>query len=320
LVLAKEQIRRHQSSFADRARSLVKAHKQEARLSAKRIRASGPTSFLTALVIAISLALPTSLHLLLNNVQALLNTWDQQSNLTIFLDSGLSSDKALKLEKEIKTWPEIKETRFISAEQALKDFKENSGLEEVLNSLDENPLPAAIVLRPKSQGLKVLGELENRLVKLKYVDSVVVDTAWIARLNAILELGTRFVFALGFALSCAVLLVIFNTIRLAIANRADEILITKLVGATDAFVRRPFLYTGAWFGWGGGVLALVLAESLIIILQSPVATLATLYQSDFRLNGVGPEELVFVPLAGFVVGILGAFMAVSAHLHKLAPE
>lgn len=318
--MAREAVRRHQSSLQDRLSSLLRVHKQEARLSANRILDSGATSFLTALVIAISLALPTSLHLLLNNVHSLLHSWDQQNNITIFLESGLSEQQGLQLEKKLSGWDEFSRTRFISAEQALEDFRKSSGLEEVIASLDENPLPAAIVLQPESQDVDQFQAISKKLEGLDGVDAVVIDTAWIARLNAILELGKRFVYALGLALSVAVLLVIFNTIRLAIANRADEILITKLVGATDAFVRRPFLYTGAWFGLGGGVIALVLAESLIIILQSPVATLASLYESDFRLHGVGPEELLLVPLLGLVAGVLGALIAVSNHLRALIPQ
>lgn len=318
--MAREVVRRHQSSLRDRLGSLLRVHKQEARLSADRILDSGATSFLTALVIAISLALPTSLHLLLNNVHSLLHSWDQQNNITIFLESDLSEQQGLQLEKKLSAWNEFSRTRFISAEQALEDFRKSSGLEEVIASLDENPLPAAIVLQPESQDVDQFQAISKKLEGLDGVDAVVIDTAWIARLNAILELGKRFVYALGLALSVAVLLVIFNTIRLAIANRADEILITKLVGATDAFVRRPFLYTGAWFGLGGGVIALVLAESLIIILQSPVATLASLYESDFRLHGVGPEELLLVPLLGLVAGVLGALIAVSNHLRALIPQ
>lgn len=317
---AKETMRRHQSSTSDRFKSFLRLHKREAELSAQRIRASGSTSLLTALVIAIALALPTSLHLLLSNVQVLLNSWDQQSNLTIFLDSGLSEKAVSTLDKKVRAWPEIKSSRYISAEQALEDFRENSGLEEVLASLDENPLPAAIVLEPKVQKVAELEQLEQKLAKISGVDSVVIDTAWIARLNAMLDLGKRFILALGVALSCAVLLVIFNTIRLAIANRADEILITKLVGATDSFVRRPFLYTGAWFGLGGGVIALVLAEVLIILLQKPVVQLASLYQSDYTLQGVSPIELALVPMAGLSIGIIGSYMAVSNYLHELAPE
>jgi cell division transport system permease protein len=147
-----------------------------------------------------------------------------------------------------------------------------------------------------------------------------IDTGWIARLNAMLNLGKRFVWALAFALSLAVLLVVFNTIRLAIANRADEILITKLVGATDAFVRRPFLYTGIWYGFVGGVIALILSELLIVLLQKPVIQLATLYQSDYALQGVGMLELFVIPLLGLLIGLTGAWLAVSSHLRELVPE
>jgi cell division transport system permease protein len=320
VVRHKESARRHKSTVSDQFSSLLRLHKHEARLSAERIRASGSTSLLTALVIAIALALPTSLHLLLNNVQALLNSWDQQSNLTLFLESGLNDEAAMTLDKKIRAWPEIKNSRYISAEQALEDFRESSGLEEVLATLDVNPLPAAFVIEPKVQQVHELKKLEKRLTALSGVDAVVIDTAWIARLNAMLELGERFILALGAALSGAVLLVIFNTIRLAIANRADEISITKLVGATDAFVRRPFLYTGAWFGLAGGIIALVLAETLIILLQKPVIQLASLYQSDYILQGVSLVELFYVPVAGLSIGIVGAYMAVSNYLRDLAPE
>jgi len=318
--VAKENSRRIQNASSERLKSFLLLHKTEALLSAKRIRHSGSTSLLTALVIAIALALPTSLHLLLNNVQALLNSWDHQSNMTLFLDKRLSEKAINLLNDEVKAWPEIDKTRYISAEQALKDFRASSGLSEVLATLEENPLPASLVLQPKAQDIPSLEALEGRLSLLPGVDSVVIDTAWIARLNAMLDLGKRFVLALGLALSCAVLLVIFNTIRLAIANRADEILITKLVGATDAFVRRPFLYTGSWFGFGGGVIALVLAEMLIILLQKPVIQLATLYQSDYVLQGVSLSEFILVPLLGLGIGFLGAYMAVSSHLRELIPK
>ncbi len=313
-------VRRQPNSLSDRLKSFLLAHRQEAKKSAARIRASSSTSVLTMLVIAISLALPSALHLLLNNTQSLLNSWDQQNNLTLFLDLDLSEQAGRSLESKLAEWPTIKDTRYISATQALEDFRKSSGLEHILESLDKNPLPAAIVIQPLNADVQALRTLQQQLQAMSGVESLVVDTAWIARLNAILDLGKRFILALAFALSCAVLLVIFNTIRLAIANRADEILITKLVGATDAYVRRPFLYTGAWFGLGGGVLALVLAETLIIVLQPPVSTLATLYNSDFYLQGVGPLELLIVPFAGLCIGIMGAFIAVSQHLREYHPQ
>jgi len=136
-------------------------------------------------------------------VKELLNRWNQQSNLTVFLDSGLSEKAALSLDGQVRAWPEIINSRYISADQALEDFRASSGLEEVLESLDVNPLPAAIVLQPNVQEIIALERLEEKLSKLPGVESVVIDTAWIARLNAMLELGKRFIIALGLALSCA---------------------------------------------------------------------------------------------------------------------
>jgi cell division transport system permease protein len=318
--MAKEKARRQKNTSSERFKSFLLLHKTEVVLSAKRILNSGSSSLLTALVIAIALTLPTSLHLLLNNVQTLLRSWEQQGNLTLFLDKGLDEKAIQAFNDQLRTWPEINKTRYISAEQALEDFRESSGLKEVLATLDENPLPAALILQVKNQDIPSLEALEEKLSGLPGVESIVVDTTWIARLNAMLDLGKQFILGIGLALSCAVLLVIFNIIRLAIANHADEILITKLMGATDVFVRRPFLYTGVWFGFTGGVIALILAEILIIFLQNPVIQLAILYQSDYVLQGVGLSELIVVPLLGLALGFLGAYTAVSNHLRKLSPQ
>jgi len=295
-------------------------HQHEAVSSVMRIRDSGPASMLTALVIAIAIAMPTSLHLLLNNVEDLLNSWDQQNSLTVFIAPNLAEQDASQLEQQVASWPEVKHTRFISAAMALEDFRRNSGLSDIINQLNDNPLPAAIVLQSMSQDPERLQILKQRLENLDNVDSVVVDTAWIKRLNAMVRLGERFTIALSVALLISVLLIILNTIRLAIANRSDEIAITKLMGATDSFVRRPFLYTGAWFGFVGGFMSLILAEMLIILLQGPVIVLAALYESDYALQGVSIIELLLVPIAGLTIGLIGALLAVSSHLRSLLPE
>ena len=320
MAKARERVTKSRVSAKDQLSSFLRLHITEAKRSAQRIRASGPASFLTTLVIAISLALPGSLYLLLNNVQALVNNWDEQSNISVFLKKDLKESQITLVEKKILLWDEVKETRFISAEQALEEFKKSSGLEDIIETLDSNPLPATIIIIPHDSRVSVLENIEQALLGLPEVEAVLVDTGWIARLNAMLALGKRFVLALALALSVAVLLVIFNTIRLAIANRAEEILITKLVGATDAFVRRPFLYTGVWYGFIGGVLALVLSEILIILLQAPVIQLASLYQSSYTLQGVGFAELFAIPALGLLIGLAGSWMAVSNHLRALIPE
>jgi cell division transport system permease protein len=307
-------------SAKDQLLSFLRLHLAEAKRSAQRIRDSGSASFLTALVIAISLALPSSLYLLLNNVEGLVNNWDEQSNISVFLKKDFKESALLAFEKRIQEWDLVKGTRYISAEQALEEFRKSSGLEDIIETLDTNPLPATIIIVPHDSSVSVLEDIERRLLALPEVEAVLIDTGWIARLNAMLALGKRFVMALAVALSIAVLLVIFNTIRLAIANRAEEILITKLVGATDAFVRRPFLYTGVWYGFVGGLLALVLSEILIILLQAPVIQLASLYQSSYSLKGVGILELFAIPALGLFIGLAGSWMAVSSHLRELIPE
>ncbi len=320
MARSREQVRKSRTTAREQLSGFLRLHVAEAKRSALRIKASGSASFLTALVIAISLALPSSLYLLLNNVQGLVNNWDEQSNISVFLKKGLSESTALSIEKKIQSWDSVKETRYISADQALEEFRKSSGLEDILETLETNPLPATLIIIPYRSGVAVLEELEKRLLVLTEVEAVLIDTGWIARLNAMLALGKRFVMALAVALSVAVLLVIFNTIRLAIANRAEEILITKLVGATDAFVRRPFLYMGAWYGLVGGVLALLLSETLIILLQDPVVQLASLYQSNYNLRGVGFIEFFSIPLLGLLIGLAGSWLAVSNHLQELIPD
>lgn len=320
MARSRERVSKSRVSTKDKLSSFLRLHIAEAKRSAQRIRASGSASFLTTLVIAISLALPGSLYLLLNNVQALVNNWDEQSNISVFLKKDFNEALIAPFEKKILAWDEVKETRYISAAQALEEFRESSGLEDIIETLDSNPLPATIIIIPHDSKVPVLETIEQRLLVLPEVEAVLVDTGWIARLNAMLALGKRFVMALAVALSIAVLLVIFNTIRLAIANRAEEILITKLVGATDAFVRRPFLYTGVWYGFVGGVLALVLSEIMIILLQGPVIQLASLYQSSYTLQGVGFLELFVIPSVGLLIGLAGSWMAVSNHLRELVPE
>lgn len=311
---------RSQSGIVDRVKSHAALHLVEAKLSARRLREAGSSSILTALVIAIALALPTGLFLVLDNVQALVSNWGGQTNVTLFVREGISDKRAQALSRELDAWEVVQNTRFIGQEEALREFKKSSGLEDVLASLEANPLPAAIVIKPYKHSIEALQLLEQRLSKLSETESVVIDTQWIGRLNAMLSLGQRFIFALGLALGGAVLLVVFNTIRLGIANRQDEILITKLVGATDAFVRRPFLYTGMWYGFAGGIFALVLVEVLVILLQGPVSNLATLYQSDYALQGVSVAELFMVPLVSILVSLTGAWFAVSNHLRGMEPS
>ena len=206
-------------------------------------------------------------------------------------------------------------------EQALQEFEAYSGLGHALQSLESNPLPPALLVRPQLETsaedlLALVIDLEQRVE----VDDAVIDMAWVQRLQELLVLAQRIVLGLGLLLAVGVLLVVGNTIRLAIESRRDEIIVTKLVGGTNAFVRRPFLYTGLCYGVGGGLLALLLLMLALVMLSGPVTQLASLYQSGFELRGLGFGGSSVLLLLGALIGWAGAWLAVSRHLHEIQPR
>ncbi|MEZ5507300.1 MAG: FtsX-like permease family protein [Gammaproteobacteria bacterium] len=184
----------------------------------------------------------------------------------------------------------------------------------------ENPLPAVIVVYPAEARLERAEKLRDDLAKLGQVDIAQLDAQWVQRLYALLELGGRLVVALAIGLALAVLLVIVNTIRLGIENRRDEIIIVKLVGGTDAYVRRPFLYTGLWYGLGGSVIALLLIQILLLWLDGPVQVVADLYRSRFELEGLGFGAACLMLFGSILTGLLGAALAVRQHLRVIEPS
>jgi cell division transport system permease protein len=155
---------------------------------------------------------------------------------------------------------------------------------------------------------------------LPQIDQAVLDLEWVQRLYSMMALGKRLVIALAALLALGVLLVVGNTIRLAIESRRDEIVIVKLVGGTNAFVRRPFLYTGLWYGLGGGILAWLIIGFGLFWLSSPVAELAGLYRSQFELQGLGIGDSLMMWLCGGLLGLAGAWLAVSRHLGAIEPR
>lgn len=295
-------------------------HRLTAKDSFARLLATPVSSAMTWLVLAIALALPMTLYVAMENIKQLSGSWQQTSQISVFLRSGLQESLALDLHKQISTWPEISEIRYISADNALSQFSESAGLEDVLSSLDNNPLPPVISLVPKLNGETAdLTALKAKLEALPNVDSVQLDMQWVERLYQFMDLGQRLVWALGLLLGIAVLLIIGNTIRLSIENRRDEIRIVKLVGGTNSFVRRPFLYTGVWYGLGGGLFAWILLALGLAWLAAPVENLIQLYGSDFQLSGLGFGNSLMLILSAVALGLLGAWLAVSRHIKQIEP-
>lgn len=309
-------------SWRDKFDAWSAHHSNSAIESLLRMLETPLQSAMTWLVIAIAIALPAALFVVFSNLQQIGQAWQDSSQVSVFLKKDVTSSQAGDLRSRIAQRPDVLEASYISPEQALAEFKQNSGLGELASHLDENPLPGVIMITPKMQQNtpQALADLQQMLVAEPRVADVRLDMLWVKRLHQFITVAERFVMALAGLLALGVLLVIGNTIRMAIENRRDEILVVKLVGGTDAYVRRPFLYTGLWFGVGGGIVAAVLLALGFWWLAAPVAQLADLYQSSFRLQGLGfIESIQLILLAGFT-GLLGAWISVARHLYQIQPR
>lgn len=307
--------------WKDRWHAYLDHHRASARDSLQRMLAAPVQSLMTWLVIAVALALPATLLICLDNLQTLGQRWDGTPQISVFLKPGTGDRAIAELQRRLEGRAEISAVTYVSAETALKEFEAASGLGNALRSLDGNPLPATLLLRPTLDAAPAaLSALGDNLREQPVVDDVVFDRAWVERLQQILAFGEQLVLGLGALLALGVLLVIGNTIRLAIESRRDEIVVIKLVGGTDAFVRRPFLYTGLWYGLGGGAVALVLLGVLMMMLSGPVAALASSYQSDYSLRGLGLGGSGVLVACGALVGWLGAWVAVGHHLGDIEPQ
>ncbi len=278
-------------------------------------------SLMTAAVIGIALALPAGMHLLLDNAQRLSANWDGSARISVFLKDSVGDSQARTLADKLRSRQEVADTEFISRNAALEEFRTLSGFGDALKALDKNPLPAVLVIRPSMAASDParIEQLVSELQTLPEVDFAQLDMQWVRRLHAIMEIAQRGVFVLGGLLALAVLLIVGNTIRLDIFNRRQEIEVIKMVGGTDAFIRRPFLYGGMWYGLLGGVIAWLMVGVSWWLLQNPVRGLASLYHSGFGLEmlGVGSSLLLFA-LAG-LLGWLGSWLAVGRHLRAIEP-
>jgi cell division transport system permease protein len=273
------------------------------------------------LVIGIALALPVGLSVALDNAQFVSADWQSPAQISLFLEPLVSQVEAVELEANLAKYPGIGETTLVTKDDALIEFKSMSGFSDVLAALEENPLPHLIIVSPVAQSSpeSVLA-LQQALLSMPQIAQAILDMQWLQRLNSAMVLGQRLVLAVGGMLVLGVALILGNTIRLSIENRREEIIIVKLVGGSDAFVRRPFLYTGLWHGVGGGILAAIIVGSALWFLDEPSRNLAALYQSGFRLQGLGLMGGLNLIVLGGLLGLFGAALAVSSQLGRIQPR
>ena len=279
------------------------------------------TSLMTLVVIGITLALPAGLYVLFDNLQRASHGWDSGAQISLFLKRDTAERSATALREKIRGMTGVAAVHYISREQALADFKRLSGFGAALDVLDNNPLPPVLVVTP-APSLNTpdsIQALVQTLARLPDVDLAQLDLEWIKRLHALLALAQRGVLILAGLLALAVLLIIGNTIRLAILNRRTEIEVIKLIGGTDAFIRRPFLYSGLLQGLFGALVAWLLVGTSLLLLSGPAEELAGLYGSHFELKGLGLENGLWLLLGGTLLGWLGSRLAVSRHLHAIEP-
>lgn len=276
-------------------------------------------SLLTTAVIGVSLSLPGGLYLLLDNAGRVTANWSGNMQITLFLDPGVGEARLAELAAELDSNQLIREIRVIDPEMALEEYKQYSGFSDALAVLEENPLPPVILLNPDADAITAGRgeELLASLQEIKDVETAQFDRQWANRLFALIEIFQRIIFILSLLLGFAVLLITGNTIRLAIYNRRTEIEINKLFGATNAFIQRPFLYSGLIHGLFGGLMAWLLLLVSIGLLKGPVLNLAGLYASDFQLFSLNPGEALALVGIGGLLGLMGSWLAVQRNLRSI---
>ncbi|MAF17118.1 MAG: cell division protein FtsX [Marinomonas sp.] len=278
-------------------------------------------SLMTVMVLAISLSLPGGLFVLLKNVQSVTDQWEQQSVISLYLFSNLEDTEALALSHQLSSRADVESVEYISKEEGLRYFEQSSGYEQIMSTLPENPLPIVLKVIPKAivdlNTLPELQSLRDHLQSLPQVEYAQLDAEWLQRLATMINFGQRFVYAISALLVIAVLLIVGNTIRMAVESRRDEVLVMKLVGATNSYIRRPFLYMGFWFGVLGGVFACLCIMILAWWVSAPAERLIELYHAGFELQSFNAVEIIMCLTISAFIGVIGSWIAVSRHIRDI---
>lgn len=309
----------HRIQFSDRSRSWRRHHLNVAREALLRLKQTPVASSMTLAVLAIALALPGFLLAALGNLQGLADGWDPQPRIALYMKTELGDAAIDSFSRELLLREDLSSVELISRQKGMEEFRQYSAFADLLERFDSNPLPAVIMVLPLDTDPLQLPLMRNELAALPGVDEAQLDMEWVQRLAAVLALAQRGSYVLGGLLALAVLLVVGNTVRMTIESRRDEILVSKLVGATDAWVRRPFLYSGFWFGLLGGVLAWLLVQLALLLLTQPAQALANLYLNEFQLQGLGLQGSVIMLVVATLLGLAGSWLAVARHLREIEP-
>ena len=300
-------------------KSWLMHHLYVAQYTLRRLRTAPVSSLLNVLVIGVALSLPTGGYILLQNVKTLSDKLVGAPQLSIFLSMNVGQDEIARISKQLQQHSDISHIEFVPREQALLQLQQSTGLADVTGGLAQNPLPHAFIVYPKSKDIQSLETLRDELKTWSKFDHVQLDSAWVRKLEALLKFGRLAVLILSVLLSFALVAITFNTIRLQILTQREEIEVSKLIGASNSFIRRPFLYFGLAQGLLGGSAAWLIITVSLSLLNISLSDLAQLYASGFSLQHLSAGDSLTLLLFSGYLGWLGAFLSVSQHLWKMQP-
>ncbi|UPW19066.1 permease-like cell division protein FtsX [Agarivorans sp. TSD2052] len=297
-------------------------HLQQCIASLGELWRTPASSLLTLAVIGVCLALPASFYLATKNIQQLTSYWQSDAQISLFLTQDIKPKQRDLLQQNIADMEQVARVELISKQQGLLEFQENSGFEDVLALLPENPLPDVLLVLPSQEfsSASAAKNLLDSLQKHNLVDEGRLDIEWLQRLDTIVSMLQQSAWLLILLLLSAVALIVSNTLRLNILNRRSEIEVMKLVGATDSFIQRPFLYTGFWFGLIGGLLAWVLGNVLLIWTEYALQQIGVLYQQDIYLAGLSANEFGALMLFSTLLGLVASWFSVHQHIKEIEPS
>jgi cell division transport system permease protein len=286
----------------------------------RRMFASKLSGVFNILVIGIALSLPAGMYVLLQNAQGLVDRFSGTPQISLFMSRDAKAGDVDALRKQLERQPEIERVEFVSRAQALEQLKKKSGLADVIGGLSQNPLPDAYIVYPRSSHAEALDRLRGELAKLPGVGQAQLDSAWAYKLEALLKFGRMLVLILASLLSLALVAITFNTIRLQILTQREEIEVSRLIGATNAFIRRPFLYFGATQGLLGGIAAWLIISVSLLLLNHQLVGLVQLYASQFALHPLSWGDSLTLLFFSMYLGWLGAWLSVARHLSQIEPR
>ena len=309
-------------NFVDKFHAYRNLHAHALFSSLGRLVASRFSSAMTITVLAIAISLASGFYILVANLQQLAGNLEANNQISLFLKDEISEARANKFANTIRQNPDIQDVKVITKEQALAEFQTYSGFGEAVKALEKNPLPAVIQVLPKNslENEQVLDALLDDFKRSTEVDFAQMDMQWVKRLQSIMDVARCGVTILSLLLGAGVLFITANTIRLELHNRRDEVVIAKLVGATNSFIHRPFLYGGFWIGFFSGVAAWFIVTTIMLILKQPIERLSGLYDDGFHVLFLGFTETLALLVISSVLGVVGSWIVLHFQLRQLKPE